>query len=983
MKRAITILLFIFSINTFAQYFTMGNDPANIKWRQIKTPAVRLVFDEQFEEQALKLAAYMDSITPYVSASLNYSPKRINILIHNHTPIANGFVSWAPRRSEFFSIPSQNNNSNLWLQHLAVHEYRHVVQMNKLNTGITKLAGCFIGQQAVGAVGGVLLPMWFLEGDAVITETALSNSGRGRSFDFINPVKAQIIEKKIYPYDKSYLGSYKDKLPNYYQMGYLLTAQNREKYGAELWEEAVYNTGKNAPFIHPFDRKIRKITGQKKRKLFYNTFNELKNEWIEELENQYFTDFKIIETHKNKSDYIDFKNLNFANDSILLAEVSGPGTRTHLAFINLNNGDTKIIKHLGYRNQEPISLNKNQVVWTEIKYDKRWELKATSVIYTYNLKSRKTKKITKEQQYFSPSLHSDKNLIVAVESTIENNYFVTILDSNNGKVIDKIATPNNFYPISPCWNEDDDNIIVILLSEDGKAFYSLDLENRNWEMLTSHNFDEKRNPIFKDAKIIYSAKGAISDELFEYDIKTKETKQITSSKYGANFPAIINNKIAYSYLTADGWRLAVHTNKDRYIEIQKSDSSMVDKLAAVLKKQEIEKSIDIVHTEQDYEVEKYSKWNLFNFHSWAPIYYNIDDFDAYAGATIMSQNLLNSTVLTASYNANPAKRKEKYRLNLTYSGFYPIFEVDAYLGDEPFEMKGLYSYKDKFLQADVKARFFHYKASVGVKIPLYFQKNNFRQLLQFSSKYILNHRTSLNFSAKEIVFIDENEYITTGKFQELTYKSFDFQGLEYSAFFQNIRLGTQRDVDTRMGQLINFTYRHAPLGDYNNGAVLGVVTRLYLPGFGKYDAFSLGNDFQHIINGSVSSYFGEFVFYNRPNQLINYPRGYNYLYSDDLYVLRANYHFLVWNPDISIGPLFYVKRIRNQFFTDQAFYSLKTYFVNNKPYVEYFKSASYGTELRADVHLFQSTLNFVIGARVGVRDMDNKFFGDFLFSFSL
>ncbi len=982
MKKLVLILLLFLSANIYAQYFSMGTDPANIKWRQIKTPVVKLVFDKQMEEEALKLAAFFDSIAPHVSASLNYQPKRVNVLLHNHTAMANGFVSWAPRRSEFFTIPSQDNNSNLWLEHLAIHEYRHVVQMSKLNRGLVKVAGYFTGQQAVGAVGGLFLPMWFLEGDAVMTETALTNSGRGRSFDFINPVKAQIIDKQIYSFEKSYLGSFKDHLPNYYQMGYLFAAVNREKHGTELWENAVLNVGRRPLKLHPFYRKTREITGQKKKPLFKNSFEYLKDEWIDEIKNQKFTEYENIIDDKEKNYYIDYQYLNFFNDSLLLAEASGPATRRNLSFININTGQKEVIKYLGPRNHEPISINDRHIAWSEIRNDVRWELKATSTIYTYNITTGKTKKLTKKGHFFSPTLHPTENILAAVESTISNEYFITIIDSYSGKIIKQIKTPQNFYPITPAWNEATDEIVVILLSKDGKAFYSLNKNSEEWTKLTNHNFDEKREPIINNNKIFYTAKGAISDEIFELNLKNGKIKQLTSSKYGARYPTVKNGKLAYSHLTADGWKPSIYTETEEYFE-ERKEPALVDRLVNSITEQEEALTIDENHQKTDYKVKRYSRFNLFNFHSWAPLYYDVDKFEMYAGATLLSQNLLNNTIFTAGYNANPAKKTERYKLNLKYTGLYPIFDINFSYGNEPFKMVGIYYVSEnQLIDANINSKIDHYKLQAGVKLPFTFQKNNYQRYLQLSSKYVLEHRRQHNFTVKEVIQVD-NKLIYTNQFSTISTTPINFNVFEYSFYFSNNRIGTIRDVDQRFRQILTATYRHNPTGTHKNGSIYGISTRLNFPGFGKHDVFSVGADYQHKNNGEISMQISNMLFFYRASQLVNYPRGYNSIMADNLYILRVNYHHLVWNPEFAIGPIIYIKRITNQLFTDQLQYDY-TYHFTDKPSLKYRERAgSYGTEIMADVHLIQSTIKFKFGTRIGIRDEDKKMFGDFLFSFNI
>src|SRR5690606_1323094 len=122
-------------------------------------------------EQSAPLGGCLDSVAPRVAWSLGHNPRRIELLLHNQTAIGNGMVTWAPKRSEFFTITRQDLTSTVWLSQLAIHDYRHVVQIVKLNQGFTRGLNYVFGQQATGAVIGLYLPMWLLEGDAVVAET--------------------------------------------------------------------------------------------------------------------------------------------------------------------------------------------------------------------------------------------------------------------------------------------------------------------------------------------------------------------------------------------------------------------------------------------------------------------------------------------------------------------------------------------------------------------------------------------------------------------------------------------------------------------------------------------------------------------------------------------------------------------------------------------------------------------------------------------
>src|SRR5690606_26081072 len=136
------------------------------------------------------------------------------------TSVANAAVYWAPRRTEFNTIPPQDIYPQYWLNQLAIHEFRHIVQLDKMRQGLTEIIYLVFGEQGTALITGLHVPLWFLEVDAVVTETALSCSGRGKLPEFGMPMRALLLEKKIFTYEKAYFRSYKHFIPNHYVLGY-------------------------------------------------------------------------------------------------------------------------------------------------------------------------------------------------------------------------------------------------------------------------------------------------------------------------------------------------------------------------------------------------------------------------------------------------------------------------------------------------------------------------------------------------------------------------------------------------------------------------------------------------------------------------------------------------------------------------------------------------------------------------------------------
>ena len=82
------------------------------------------------------------------------------------------------------------------------------------------------------------MPPWFFEGDAVFTETLLSNAGRGRMPYFEGQYRALLLTGNSLNYEKNSAGSYKKLIPNIYNMGYLPDGIPESR----LWRKASWGT---------------------------------------------------------------------------------------------------------------------------------------------------------------------------------------------------------------------------------------------------------------------------------------------------------------------------------------------------------------------------------------------------------------------------------------------------------------------------------------------------------------------------------------------------------------------------------------------------------------------------------------------------------------------------------------------------------------------------------------------------------------------
>ena len=209
----------------FAKAQQFGGNPPSQKWKQINTDSVRIIFPAGLDSQANRVGSVIHYLAANNPASLGNQLKKVNIVLQNQTTIANAYVGLGPFRSEFFLNPPLNNfeeGSVGWADLLSVHEYRHVQQFNNFRNGLSKTMKTLFGEDGYALAINAAVPDWFFEGDAVYSETILTNQGRGRLPLFLNAYPSLWQARKKYSWMKLRNGSLKDYVPNHYYLGYLL-----------------------------------------------------------------------------------------------------------------------------------------------------------------------------------------------------------------------------------------------------------------------------------------------------------------------------------------------------------------------------------------------------------------------------------------------------------------------------------------------------------------------------------------------------------------------------------------------------------------------------------------------------------------------------------------------------------------------------------------------------------------------------------------
>lgn len=141
----------------------------------------RIIYPHEIDSIAQRYAYLMSSAISHVPKELRADIKPFPVILHPYTTMSNGVVVWAPKRMELMTRPlAFRGYSQNWEKQLVLHETRHVAQMTKFGEGVFRPLSWLFGEQIVGLAVGLYIDKWALEGDAVVSETEFSRSGRGR-----------------------------------------------------------------------------------------------------------------------------------------------------------------------------------------------------------------------------------------------------------------------------------------------------------------------------------------------------------------------------------------------------------------------------------------------------------------------------------------------------------------------------------------------------------------------------------------------------------------------------------------------------------------------------------------------------------------------------------------------------------------------------------------------------------------------------------
>ncbi|MDR1879925.1 MAG: hypothetical protein LBQ78_03245, partial [Tannerellaceae bacterium] len=888
------IILFVCLLASWrgqAQFVNYGADPARLKWHIVKLEHYRLIYPEGCDSMAYRYALYLENAYPHLLKTMGTPVKAsFPVVLHPTNMLSNGMVSWTPRRMELVTTPSARLHAQSWDKHLVLHESRHVIQTGKLMTGIFRPLYYLAGEQVAG-VASFFATRWFFEGDAVGIETAMSNSGRGRLPEFSMAYRAQLLSGRFYSFDKWYLGSYKDYTGDYYALGYNMTSFAKYRYGAGIWDQVTSRYVNRFYLLPPFPNAIKHHTKASVDRLFDKTFTFLKEEWEKQGTDFRTPDYLSPATRRYRS----YLYPQAVDDSTILAVASG--LHDINALVMLKGGQEKRLGYVGSISSR-LAVGKGRVYWSENVPGIRWTHENYAVVKYYDLASKRIETLTPYRRYLSPTPDESGETVAVSSVSPDGRNRIVLLDTQDGRETAQYDLPDNAFAKELVF-AGKGRIITIAVGDKGLSLLQLDTPSGRWRELLPPVSSNITSPVWNDGMLYFESGLNGINNIYSLDMNTLQVSRITSARFGAFYPAFPANgkQLLFSDYQANGYRVASIPADSLLSEEADFKNPYRFALAEAIAGQERFNLDTATLTPVSFNPKPYRKGaHLFHIHSWAPFYYdvfsmvnlNTDNFAAVVkpGAMIISQNALNTAITQAGWYY-----KEGYhhgKLAFTYMGWYPVVDLNVDYGGKAFEVAWTTNGEGKESAIARSANRHLLEAEARLYIPFNLTKNHYTRGIQPSVTY----------------------YFTNNRYQQHDSHTFrNFQYLLSELRFYNYRKMALRDILPRLGYQMRLQYLHTPFNTENYGSLYAARLATYWPGLIQNQGLMLRLGYQYQNVDSKHLYI--------PRQLLEAPRGYPYIYQTRQQIaFKADYAFSIFCPDLSVGSLLYIKRIRSNLFYD-------------------------------------------------------------------
>ena len=1003
------VLLLFSSAMAMAQYYDIGSEKPSVKWERVKSPHFEIIYpqdrktgnpDSGIGALATGYLKKVEAAYGIHSDSVRYTyglPKRFPLVLHPFNAESNGVTVWGPRQIDFFSQPPVDIiSTEPWDLSLATHEGRHAWQIAHFNRGIFKVLYWGFGDQAIGGASAIYPSKWFLEGDAVVAETQMSNGGRGRSGFFLCEIIKCIVPEgedagnyfygKNRSWDRWRFGSVKAYSPNPYSTGYMINAMARHKSGdVDLAHKILNYEPLHFMSANVVASAFKKYSGSTHREYVKDSllqqFLELNsNDAVEDILPgdlaESMLENPVARTGFKRGYYTEYKHITAVGKDSVVAVVEGYGNPGLLVLISKNPADgswkEKVLRPIE-ADVERLSYHKGRIYWSECDTDPRWGQHADYAICGYNLKTNKSFDRKYPGSVHLPTGFEDNTDLYYLEYDLEDgslySYIGSCLSSwmfgevPNGweagpdarvkgqitsYALNRSLKPDKYY-------RSDIEIFFTCLDENG-----IRLVRKRDHADPQQQYRDILPPsyhIIKDLSVYNGELYFITDRfglptLCRINPETGEMTLACSSPDVSSYSIAEDGSLYIIKEVGDKGELPF---KEKLVSIPVTPEMEFNyPLAEELSRQyndkygkRVEEYVAETEKEGDYyRPEPYSKTaHLFKFHSWMPTYAEFSgetsgDYDNFyeeskMGITAYSQNTLGTMRATAGYSFE--NRDGHGGLTKKLHGGHLTL---TYSGWYPV-IEGTVHLNDRIM---LNSKRFSVRTGAAVYIPWDWDGGGWNNGVTPAVSWSFRN---------DQTYMESNSSMTT-------FNQFDQQKLTFQIGAYRMRPIARAQVYPRWGFGGRLASSLSPAKTKNFGSLYSAYAYGYLPGLTFNQGLRLSAGYQRQnVEGK------KFWLDNH----LDLPRGFTEDFYGRNYVrATADYAIPIYLGDVSLGPVAYLKQLQVIPFIDYSrvdFYRRQIGLMgfSSWPYYRWESRYSYGADVMLQGHFLRIGFPMYIGVR--------------------
>lgn len=625
------------------QVYTLGADPVEVKWKSLETEHFRLVYPEASDSLAREYAKSLESFVHTTEPSIGFYPnqfykKKMPVIFHAYSATSNGMVSWAPHRMELFTNADlYDPESTPWMTQLTVHEGRHVAQMqfprrNWLFGSLEYL----LGDLSTGAATTIYPGQALMEGDAVAAETALTNSGRGRTSDFLEYYHVALSDSLYRDFWQWRYGSQKRYTPDYYRAGYVLVAGMRTAFNDTLFTRRYFDNV-NARFLPFFVlyRTVEQGSWMRFDRAFKTIQDSFRAEWAaaDSARAPFVEGQDMVQKGRLYDTYISLT----PTDKGFYAIHGALDKATELVRIDSAGEVRSVVPFSSQTSRLTYDRFYKKLIWSEHRGSAMLELKSYSMLRYMN-EDGTIRDFKVKGRFFNPSANDIGPSFAAVQQFEDGHSSIKVFSSSIGTVLEEFRAPAGLQPVEIAWI--DGKIYASAITEEGFSIYDVD----GWRPLFAPAHSKINRLFGRDGLIWFSSDRSGVPELHSVDPASGEMLQRTSLRFGGKeFAFGPDSSLWYSAPTAEAKivrRLEPGKLLAKPVTFNAIQIASAEKLSAQ------EGAGSIPYEGPISEGKRYSKlFQPVRFHSWMPVYVEYNPVEKLSGEEVINTGTLGATVL--------------------------------------------------------------------------------------------------------------------------------------------------------------------------------------------------------------------------------------------------------------------------------------------------------------------------------------------------